>query len=106
MQDTKTPKKAIQGLAWYNLLANPYYTRAFNYITVSVDKREKYIVDDDSNEDNDCEQSDMVSIMINLAYLKQEVAEKFKFHQGFSLMLGREVDMQKSIYDSTVVTPR
>lgn len=77
LKDTKTPKKAVQGLAWYNLLANPMYSRAFNYITVNVEKREKYIVDDDSNEENDCEQSDMISILINLAYLKQEVAAKF-----------------------------
>ncbi len=55
LKSTDTPRKAVQGLAWYNLLANPLYARAFNYITVSVNDRETYIVDDDSDEGNDCE---------------------------------------------------
>ena len=55
LKDPKIPKKSVQGLAWYNLLANPRYVRDFNYISVSFQNREKYIVDDDSNEENDCE---------------------------------------------------
>lgn len=52
------------------MLANPSYSKAFNYITVSVEDREDYIVDGDDDEGNDCEQCDMVSILINLAYVK------------------------------------
>jgi hypothetical protein len=86
------PKKPIQGIAWYNLLANPAYFRDFNYITVSVEDREDYIVDGDSDEGNDCEQCDMVSILINLAYVKQSVAQSFKFDAGYSERFGREVE--------------
>ena len=85
------PKKPIQGIAWYNLLANPSYVRAFNYITVSIEDREDYIVDDDSEEGNDCEQCDMVSILINLAYVKQSVAQKFEFGPGYSTKFGADV---------------
>ena len=53
-------KKQISGVAWYSVLANPLYARAFNYIEVNVASREDLIVDGDENEDNDCEQSDMV----------------------------------------------
>ena len=59
------------------MLANPAYVTDFNYITASVEDRADYIVDGDSDEDNDCEQSDMVSILINLAYLNQDVARTF-----------------------------
>jgi len=71
------PKKPIQGIAWYNMLANPTYVRDFNYMSAALEDREDYIVDGDSDEGNDCEQSDMVNILLNLAYVKQEVARKF-----------------------------
>ena len=77
LDDTPVCKKPVQGIAWYEILANPAYITDFNYITASVEDRNKYIVDGDSDEDNDCEQSDMVSILINLAYLNQDVARTF-----------------------------
>ena len=53
-------KKPIRGIAWYSILANPYYSRLFNYIEVNVPCRSDLIVDGDDDEGNDCEQSDMV----------------------------------------------
>jgi len=37
------------------VLANPYYSRLFNYIDVNVPDRSDLIVDGDSDEENDCE---------------------------------------------------
>ena len=68
------PQKPIQNIAFYNILANPVYQNDFNYFSVSLDNREDYIVDDDSDEDNDCEQSDIVSLMLNMAYLDNSKA--------------------------------
>jgi hypothetical protein len=48
------------------------------------DDRKELIVDDDDDEGNDTEQSDIVSIMLNLAYIPESVAEKFKFETGFN----------------------
>jgi len=42
-----------------------------------VDNRSDFIVDNDDNEDNDNEQSDMVALLINLAYVRVDVAKKF-----------------------------
>ena len=81
-------KKPITGIAWYNLLANPAYARQFNYIQVDVPQREDLIVDGDDEEGNDCEQSDMVSILINLAYIKEHVAKSFEFTAGYSTAFG------------------
>lgn len=55
MDKVEVPKKPIQGIAWYNLMANPMYVRAFNYIEIDVPNRENLIVDGDDNEGNDCE---------------------------------------------------
>ena len=63
---------------------------------MALPDREDYIIDDDSDEGNDCEQSDIVSIMLNLAYLKQEYAEKISFAKGFSMIAGRDSKILKS----------
>ena len=46
---------------------------------MDVPIREDLIVDGDDDEGNDCEQSDVVSILINLAYVRQTVAKSFQF---------------------------
>ena len=45
----------------------------------NVEDREKYIIDDDTDEDNDAIQSDIVRLALNLAFLKEEDAKDFKF---------------------------
>ena len=55
LDDCKVAKKPISGIAWYNILANPYYIKDFNYISVDVPCREDLIVDGDDDEGNDCE---------------------------------------------------
>jgi len=70
------PKKAIQGLAWYNILFNPAYARAFNYVSVDTPNREKMIGDIDGG----CDQSDLVALIINLGFLRH--AKDFEFRAG------------------------
>jgi len=74
-----TPKKAIQGIPYYIILANPLYYRDFQYICCDVPSRDTLIKDDDDDEGNDCEQSDIVSIVLNMAYIPDEVLNEFKF---------------------------
>ena len=94
MDKVEVPKKPVQGIAWYNLMANPMYVRAFNYIEIDVPNRENLIVDGDDNEGNDCEQSDMVNILINLAFVKPKVGREFKLESGYSESF--KADMQTS----------
>ena len=75
-------KKPIRGIAWYSILANPYYSRLFNYIEVNVPCRSDLIVDGDDDEGNDCEQSDMVQVLLNVAFAPQAVVRQFKFGPG------------------------
>lgn len=41
--------------------------------------REKFIIDDDEDEDNDNAQSDLVKMVLNLAYMTEERAREFTF---------------------------
>ncbi len=41
--------------------------------------REKYIIDDDEDEDNDKAQSDLVKMVLNLAFMTEERARNFTF---------------------------
>lgn len=66
-------KRPITGIHWYNILADPRYCNDFNYISTVNPNRNTLIVDDDSDEDNDCDQSDLVKILLNLGFLSDEI---------------------------------
>jgi len=74
----------IQGVPLYQILANPTYAREFNYIQVHVPNRAKLIVDGDEDEENDCEQSDMVQVLLNMAFAPTKAVKYFTFGPGVS----------------------
>lgn len=84
LDESGIAKKTIVGVPYYFILANPRYFQDFQYICCNVPNRENLIVDDDENEGNDQEQSDMVSIVLNLAFFPDDAANQFKFAAGFS----------------------
>ena len=96
------PKKNIQGIAWYNILSNPAYVSEFNYISASIDCREKLINDDDNDEDNDREQVDMISLLINLAYVRLEVAQEFQCKRGFSAKYNENMERAGTLEENLV----
>jgi hypothetical protein len=55
LDTTKPPKKAIQGVPYYIILANPMYARDFYYVSCDVPDRDTLIKDDDDDDENDCE---------------------------------------------------
>lgn len=77
------PAKAIQGTPFYNVLSNSVYADQFCYIGADVPEREKLIEDGDSDDDNNCEQSDLVMILLNLSCVPDSVATSFTFQSGF-----------------------
>ena len=46
--------------------------------------RENLIVDDDDNEENDCEQADMVNIVLNMAFIRDSIVRECVFGAGIS----------------------
>jgi hypothetical protein len=63
----------------YDILANPDYANAFNYVATDIPNRPDYIIDDDEDEGNDDAQSDLVRVVLNLGFLTREQAKKFAF---------------------------
>lgn len=61
----------------YDILANPLYLEAFQYVSASQENRGDFIIDDDSDEENDAAQSDLVRASLNLAFIYN--GEKFNF---------------------------
>lgn len=84
LKDAKIPKKAIQGTPWFSILNNPLYADDFNYVGAHVSEREKLINDADDDDDNNCEQSDIVQILLNLSAIPDEIAQQFDFKPGFA----------------------
>lgn len=84
LKNIKPAKNSMTGSCWYNILANYDYVREFAYISTNMKNRTQMIVDGDDNEENDCEQSDMVNIILNLALVDDSFVEKIKFETGIS----------------------
>ena len=82
LKKSKSGDKTLMGTHSYDILANPRYYGAFNYVPVAQDegdKREEFIIDDDDNEGNDFWQSDKVRIGLNLAFFPEEMGRAFPF---------------------------
>jgi len=74
-----TPGKTLQGVHSYDILANPLYLDDFQYVPANTPDRAEFIIDDDDDEENDCAQSDVVRLALNLAFLTEEDAKNFSF---------------------------
>ena len=76
----KDPKKFhLQGVHTYDILRNPNYYQAFQYFSADLPDRQDYIIDGDDQKGNDEAQSDMVRIVLNLAYLSKEEVLNINF---------------------------
>ncbi len=78
----------------YDILANPDYADAFNYVATDIPNRSDYIIDDDEDEDNDDAQSDLVRVVLNLGFLTRRQAKKFAFGKSDLNQLLKQVSPQ------------
>lgn len=65
-------KYHLEGVHTYDILRNPLYQQAFQYYSADLIGRKDYIVDGDDDDTNDCAQSDLVRIILNLAFLPHD----------------------------------
>lgn len=99
LNNAKNPKKPIVGTPWYAPLSNPLYSQRFGYIGSFVSERYKLLENDQDppqdDEGNDIwtpeiirsreEQSDLVMILLNLAYIPDSVISSIEnFDHGWS----------------------
>jgi hypothetical protein len=95
LDNTKVPKKAIQGTPWYQILSNLRYSGLFYYVGAFIAEREKLIEDGfgetsakafaEEEKAIRCEQSDMIMILLNLANVPDSVikCEEMNFEPGW-----------------------
>lgn len=82
LKSTKpTEDGTISGVASYDILANPDYQQAFQYVPVSVPNRSLMIQDDDEDESNDEIQCDVVRIALNLAMQSEQRTQNMSFEK-------------------------
>jgi len=80
-KSTKAEGATIKGVHCYDILANPLYLDDFQYFSPAMPNRADYIIDDDDEEGNDNAQSDLVRLILNLAYMTEEKALAFTFNK-------------------------
>ena len=87
----------MQGNPWYQILSDPKYSFEFSHIGAHVNEREKLIEDiweDEQDEYDprelsyDCkrvryEQSDMVTVLLNLSFIPDDVVKFIDFQPGW-----------------------
>jgi len=73
-------------------LANPKYARDFCFIEAYMPNRSDYIVDGDNDETNDCEQSDMAQLLLNIGLAPRAAVRSATFGTGISKSFKKEVD--------------
>jgi hypothetical protein len=82
-RETKMENSHMNGTHCYDILANEQYLDDFQYFGPALEDRSTYIKDDDEDEANDAAQSDLVKMALNLAFLSEDRARKFKFDKSF-----------------------
>ena len=82
LENSAIPRQAIQGSPWYSVLSNPNYCEQFQYTGAYITERETIILDGyPPGEDirHTCEQSDLVLILLSLAYIPDYVIRSIDF---------------------------
>ena len=77
-----TTGNCLVGTHTYDILANPYYLDDFQYISNDIEDRQKFIIDGDSDEDNDTAQCNLTRVILNLGYMPEKEAKMMKFDKN------------------------
>lgn len=72
----------ISGCFSYDILANPYYQQQFAYLPAMLPERKQLVIDGDYDESNNDMQSNMVRMILNLAYMDRKTQKSFKIDKG------------------------
>lgn len=81
--------RKLSGIHTYDILRIPAYAEAFQYYSADLPDRDDFIIDDDDNDDNNNAQSDLVRIVLNLAYFKPYMIDEIDLSaDGLQKMAG------------------
>lgn len=79
IQEKETTGKTLMGTHTYDILGNPFYSDYFQYVSSAVTNRSQIIIDSDSDDTNNCAQSNLTKLALNLGYLKLRETRNFDF---------------------------
>ena len=113
LDKVQVPRKAMQGTPWYQVLSNQKYAQQFFYIGAFVEEREKLIEDgfrsleeeqyEKEQNSYKYEQSDMVMILLNLAYIPDSVILNIKdFEPGWQRKFKQAMNDHKEAFNQKV----
>lgn len=69
-------ERQIMGVPNYDILQNPDYISAFQYVPTDVDRRNEIIIDNDEDSTNNVMQSDCIRLYLNVAMMEKEAGGK------------------------------
>lgn len=106
LKKAEYPRLTITGTPWYNVLSNPQYINNFCFVPSYVGEREKIINDGFEEAESEvekkykCEQSDMVMILLQLAYIPDVVIQDVNFTEaGWSYKFKERMEQYKQDFE-------
>lgn len=89
LQSNRMGRCHLTGTHTYDILRNPSYWQAFQYIAASVPERNKFIKDGDDDDGNNSYQSDLVRLVLNLSFLSEDELNHFSFNKNLHMFQQR-----------------
>ena len=78
-KEDKEHKQKLTGIHTYDLLRNQNYIQQFQYFAANTPYRDDMIIDNDDCDANNSAQSDLVRIVLNMAYFRPEELKNLDF---------------------------
>ena len=78
LRENKMGRCHLQGIHTYDILRNPAYYQEFQYFSPAIPNRNNLIKDGKKGDDKGY-QSDLVRLILNLAFIRQDEIEDFEF---------------------------
>lgn len=100
LEDTQWPEKSVQGTPWYAIMCNPAYVEDFAWLGPHVKDRELYIKDMYNDQNLNQQQSDIVSVMMNLGSIPDFVASRIELNRSFTTDFMGHMDTYKRNYEN------
>ena len=99
--DSKSNRPKLHGVHNYDMLANPFYADQFAYVPASFSNRSEYTISEYQNKEMRIKQLDVVRLVCDLAYVREEEAKKMEFSDEYLRDYEYRIRQHKSASNKT-----
>lgn len=99
LECTQWPEKSIQGTPWYAIMCNPVYSEGFAWLGPHVKDRGLYMKDCYGDPECRHQQSDIVSVLMNLGAIPDFVASQIDLGPNFAKTFLGVMDEYKKTFE-------